>query len=216
LKFEAAIKWFRKRVPISDDEYATLEEAAKSRAFKVAGIAQLDIVQDVFDQILIALEDGTDFKAFKAALSDRLSAAWGTTGKVTGYKLELAYRNAVQGAYSAGRYAQLTNPDILKARPFWEFDGVADKRQSSICQSADGTILPADHPWWPSHMPQLHHACRSAVRSLTTKAAEKKGITSSPPTVKVSEGFGNVPEIDGWIPDLSGFDSKLLEIHKKK
>jgi hypothetical protein len=60
------------------------------------------------------------------------------------------------------------------------------------------------------------HNCRSGIRSLTTKAAEKKGITSSPPNVKASEGFGSIPEVDGWEPDLSGFDSKLLEIHKEK
>ena len=216
LKFEQAIKFFRSKTPITDDEFKTLEGLAKTRAFTVAGIAQLDLVQDVFDGITTALEDGTDFKTFKQTLASSLSTAWGTSEKIAGFKLERIYRTNLQTAYSAGRITQLTNPDVLKARPYWMFDAVLDKRTSNVCSSASGTILDASDSWWSTHTPPLHYFCRSGLRSLTTRAAAKKGITTNPPDVKAGEGFGETPALNAWEPNLEKYDSGLLETYKEK
>lgn len=215
LKFKEAEEWFRSRVPLTDDEYATLEGAARRRAFTVAGVAQLDLVAQVFDQIGFAIETGTDFKTFKQELTSSLQNAWGTDKKITGYKLERIYRTNIQTAYGAGRYAQLTNADVLKARPYWMFDAVMDKRTSGLCSSLNGTVLPVDDPWWNGKIPPLHHSCRSGLRSLTTKAATTKGITSSPSKLIANEGFGGKPTESEWEPDWATYPPALQDEYRK-
>ncbi|MFN3267288.1 MAG: hypothetical protein ACK41E_10685, partial [Deinococcales bacterium] len=57
-EFEAAVSWLRNRVVISDKEYAALTARAKRRAFSVAGVKQLDLIQDVLDAVDKAVAQG--------------------------------------------------------------------------------------------------------------------------------------------------------------
>jgi hypothetical protein len=47
-----------------------------------------------------------------------------------------------------------------------EFVGIEDGRQTEICRSRSGTVLPASHPFWKFNWPPLHFGCRSTPRSV--------------------------------------------------
>jgi hypothetical protein len=96
-------------------------------------------------------------------------------------------------AYNAGRYAQANDPDTRTLRPFWQFDAVTDARTTPGCRAANGTVRPADDPWWSHNLPPRHFNCRATFHPLTRRQAERMGITEKPPAIKADDGFGGPP-----------------------
>ncbi len=216
--FKEAVNAWRERVPMTEEEYETLEDAAKSKAFTVAGVAQADMVQHVFDLLDDAIEKGTTIDDFKEAAGPSLESEWG--GPIPG-RLELIFRNATQQANNGGRWKMMHNPHVLAARPYLQYDDVDDKgdRECDECHACHGVVLPADDPWWRSHHPQLHHGCRCQVRNLSREEAEHEGIDKKGPSVDVDDGFGTAPDDDvgqEWVPDTEEYDPEIREDVKSK
>lgn len=204
--------WFRGRVPMTKEKFAALSAEARRHAFTVAGAANLQMVTDVWKAIGRAVERGDTFDDFKKSVAASLSSAWG--GEKPS-RLDTIFRTNVQTAYSHGRWAQMTEPAVLKARPFWRFNAILDSRTTRICRPLEDTILPADDPWWTTHVPPLHFNCRSAIETLTEKqAARDGGPASKPPAVDAAEGFGVVDR--EWTPDLTKYPKELADVYRQK
>ncbi|MEY4531312.1 MAG: hypothetical protein RLZZ156_2033, partial [Deinococcota bacterium] len=207
--YQEALDWFRAKVPMPDAQYQALSAANRRKAFTVTGVAQLDLVHDVWKEIETALESGMTLEDFKRNVGARLAREW---GGANGFRVETIFRTNMQLAYGAGRYAQMTDPDVLETRPYWMYDSVLDERTSSLCRSLDGTVKRHDDPWWDKHIPPLHHRCRSAVRTMTENQATTRGITSNPPDLEPSEGFGERPDVSDWQPNPQKYPGKLWDI----
>ncbi|MCC7202041.1 MAG: minor capsid protein [Nitrospirae bacterium] len=85
-------------------------------------------------------------------------------------------------AYMAGRHKQMTDPDVLKARPYWMYDAVNDSRTRPEHRAWDNLVLPADDPWWNTHYPPNGWGCRCSVRALGEHDLRRlgKGVNSAP------------------------------------
>lgn len=208
-KSEEAIAWFRARVPMLESEWEALTEAAKRHAFKVAGATRIDMVADVMRAIESALENGDSLEDFKSAVGDMLTSQWGGSVDDPPWRLETIFRTNTQSAYAAGRHKQMSDPVVKKHRPYWMFDAVIDRGTTDICKELHGTIVAQDDPWWNGRFPPCHFNCRSSVRSLRKSQAEARGITTSPPTIKADEGFGQRPAIGEWEPDPDDYPQEL-------
>lgn len=217
LDFDEAIAFFRDLLDLTKDEEKDLLERAGKHGFTVAGVAQLDLVHEVWRALDKAIADGTTLEDFKAAVGDKLEAAWSGTVKAPGARIETIFRTNVQVAYSAGRYTQATDPDVSSDRPYWLYDAVLDSRTTPTCRACDGTVLPADDAWWKTHIPPLHHNCRSTFITLTREQAEARGITTKPPKHVADDGFGAPPTAPPWEPDKADYPDELWsEFEKKK
>src|SRR5690606_11875891 len=130
------------------------------------------------------------------------------------------FRTNIQKSYNHGRWQQLEEPELKRLRPYRLFDAIGDSRTTPICRECDGTLLPADHPFWDSHCPPLHHQCRSTVRSLRASAARRKGITTDPPRAQSQQGFGArpqpLPSLDDVEPDLAEYPQTLARLYEQK
>lgn len=211
--FEDAVEWFRQRLPITDELLATLSHSARIRAFRMAGVSELDVVTYVYLSITSALEQGTSFDKWKLGVKGVLGNTWGSG---TASRIETIWRTNSQTAYNRGRWLQLRHRAVRRHRPYRMFDAVLDTKTSDICRPLDGTILDQDHPFWDTHWPPLHHRCRSSVRSLTARQAQRRGITDTPAEVDVGEGFGEVADLDEWSPDPSAYPPELWAIYEGK
>jgi SPP1 gp7 family putative phage head morphogenesis protein len=208
-KFHEAVKAFRKRVPMSNADYDQLAADEKQRGFTVSAVAQANLVQDVFDAIDSAIDAGTSFEDFKADIGPKLADEWGGENAPA---VETIFRTNILGAYSAGRHEIYSSPAVKEARPVWRFDAIEDDRIDEDCEDADGTVLPADDPWWSTHVPPLHFNCRCSFTALTPEEADDEGITEEAPEGEPDEGFGSPPADDDWAPDLSRFSPALREV----
>ena len=209
-EFVEAVAWFRKRVPLRKESWNALVTEARERAFTVSGVAQLDLVYDVSAAIDDAVAKGTTLDDFKKTIGEKLEAAWGGTVAEPAWRLETIFRTNVQQAYAAGRYNQATDPFILEERPVWMFDAVLDSRTTQVCRECDGTVLPADDPWWKTHLAPLHFNCRSGFLTLTDEQAQSLGgVTKKPTNEKPLDGFGAPPGSAAWEPDPAKYPADL-------
>lgn len=209
-RFDEASEWFSRRVVITGDQAKGINADVKQRAFWVGGGLQLEQIQRVFDELRKAQDSGEPFEQWRKRVRDTLR---------DDAHAETVFRNAAQRAYNAGRWQQMNEPDVAQFRPYFMYDAVLDSRTTELCRSLDSTILPADHPFWKTHVPPLHHRCRSGIRNLRRREAERRGITELPPELEPEEGFGLAPEPDKdiWTPDPAKHDARLVrELERKK
>jgi SPP1 gp7 family putative phage head morphogenesis protein len=212
LRMEEAVTWFRDRVPIMREEWDSLDQQARDRAFTVSGVTSLDVVEHVWRAIDRAVADGTTFNDFKRETTQQLHREWGQA--ISG-RLETIFRNNVQSAYAAGRWEQMTDPDIRIVRPYWQFSAILDSRTTDICRPLDGMVRAESDPFWGVHYPPLHHQCRSGVISLTEdQAAAEGGISLPAANAPPQRGWGGVPDIAGWSPNASDYPAELWNAYQ--
>ena len=207
---EEAIAWFRARVPLTREEWDTLTAQVRRKAFTVSGVALLDVVAEVWQSLTKALEDGIPYREWADGIRDQLEAAW---GRRDGWRVETIFRTNVQMAYQSGRWAQLQDPEVQKTHPYFMYDAVLDSRTTEICRARNGTVLPADDPWWASNWPPLHFNCRSGVRPITEAEASRRGIRR-PTAIPPQNGFGSAPDSWEWSPEPEDYPLELLAAFK--
>jgi SPP1 gp7 family putative phage head morphogenesis protein len=205
-----AIAWFRARLLLSDTEFAQLSDEARRRAFAMAGLSQLELVQQVVNGLESALANGDTFEEFKASLPARLQNAWGGQ---SAYRLRLAFDTELQKAYGAGRWKSAD--EVRESRPFWGLAVVLDGRTSQICSNLRGVVRPADDPFWNTHIPPLHFRCRTALITLSREQAEARGITSNAPNQPPLEGFGAPPGRQAWSPNEADYHPELWSAYQR-
>jgi hypothetical protein len=190
--FLEAVEAFTARRVVTREEADTLEGYARERVWWISGVAQMDVVNDAHASLIKAMEEGVSFDDWKKDFGPKLEEAW---GHEDGHRLVTVYRNATHFAYAAGRERQMMDPDVLDLRPYHEFVAVEDLAECSICAACDGVTLPAGHPWWATHSPLMHHACRCQKVSRRAKTALTSGVTEVPPEVTAGDGFGLRPDV---------------------
>jgi hypothetical protein len=200
-RFREAIAAFKKRVPMPAAEFRALEEAEREFAFTVSGVAQADLVSQVYEGIERAIRDGTTLEDFKADVGEALEQSWGGSAPA---RIETIFRTNVQKAYSEGRTAVFTAPAVKEARPYWRFETIDDDRRDEDCADCDGVILPADDPWWKTHTPPLHPQLQVQPHSSLPRrgwggghrrprAGGRHGRGLRWPAVRAGRGLGSKP-----------------------
>ena len=147
---------------------------AKRRAFTIAGIARKDILATAHKELVRALEDGDDLRRFSARLNDRFKSAGWT--KLSPSRVEVVFRNNTMGAYAQGRHEQMTQPEVLAARPFWQILGVKDNVTRGTHGAAHGKVLRADDAFWTRAPLPWGHNCRCRKVSRSARDLERLGL----------------------------------------
>lgn len=190
-RFDEALAWFESRFPVTEELLTDLGGYAGARAWTVAGVAQLDIVLELFVTIAAAIETGQSLSDWKKAAKPLLKKAW---GDVSSHRLETIFRTNVQTAYNRGRYVQMKR--VSSTRPYWMFDAILDSRTTPTCTARDRVLLPQDHPWWSTNYPPLHHQCFPAGTLVSGPRGARRieGLRVGDP-VYTHRGQGRVTEL---------------------
>lgn len=209
-RFEEAVRAFRKRVPMAKKDWDKLTAKQRQYAFSLAEATRADLATVVWEAVDKAIRKGTTLDEFREDIAAKLENEWVAPSAAAA---ERVFRNAVLGSYNAGRHAVFSDPVVREARPYLRFDAVADSRSSEICEELDGTVLPADDPFWATHTPQLHHGCRSILTALSPEEADEEGISTRAPDVDPDDGFGLEPSDEGgdWEPRLRGYPAPIRD-----
>lgn len=200
-EFSQAVDALRGRTAVSDEDFDALDESEQARAFKVAGIADAEVAQDILDLLDDAVAEGTDFGEFLDGIDElegSMESAWGEAGA----EWETVFRTNLSSAYNKGRFDLFTDEQVAEDRPYWRFDAISDDRTDEDCEACNGTVLPSDDPWWAEHLPPLHYKCRCTFIALTAEEAADEGFEGEGPSVDVMDGFGGSPD-EGDDEDLS-------------
>ncbi len=88
----------------------------------------------------------------------------------------MIFNTNMRTAYAAGHYKQMTEPVVLKARPYWRYIGGLSVSPRPLHLSWNGLVLPADDPWWNEHYPPKEWGCKCKVVSHSKEEIERDGL----------------------------------------
>lgn len=224
LPFNEAIDFFRQKVNLPTEKWTDIWQGQHSRAFVVAGAARGDLLSDLRSAVDKAIAQGTTLNEFKRDFGKIIEkTGWQYKGGHD-WRTRVIYETNLRTANAAGRYKQMTDPDVLKSNPYWMYrhGGSAQPRADHL--SWDGLVLPADDPWWRTHYPPNGWGCSCYVDALSEDDLTRLGVkVSTPPndgtyewtnpstgeTIQVPNGIQpgwayNVGQTTGQVKDNKG------------
>lgn len=240
LPFNKAIEYFSGKIKLPTSGWTDIWQDQHSHAFVVAGAAQDALLEDFYNALRQAKEQGTGYPAFRDQFDQIASKhGWAYNGS-PGWRSKVIYDTNIRQAYNAGRYQQMW--EMRDLRPFWVYDHTSIEHPRLEHKAWDGMILPAEDSWWHTHYPQNGWGCKCRVYALSAREAQrqwekagKSGPDTAPPiefeekwvgkrgsnpslvqTPKgIDPGFGYNPG-KAWlephtVPPLTGYDAVLKE-----
>lgn len=175
LPFKEAIAFFRNKVNLPSGRWTDVWKASHDSAFMVAGAAKADLLNDLRGAVDEAISQGTTLETFRARFDETVEkTGWEYRGG-RGWRTRVIYETNLRTAYAAGRHAQLTDPDLLRVRPFWRYlhGGSRDPRPEHLAW--DGMVLRADDPWWNEHYPPNGWGCSCKVVAVSQADLKRLG-----------------------------------------
>jgi len=153
LPFEEAIAFFRAKLSIPTLRWTDLWQEMHARGFAVAGAYKADLLLDFRKAIDKAISDGATIEDFRKAFDTIVANhGWSYNG-ARAWRTRVIFETNIRTAYATGRYRQMTDPDVLKSRPFWEYRHGDSVHPRKLHLSWDRLVLAADDPWWQTHYP---------------------------------------------------------------
>lgn len=204
---EEAIRYFESKGYKLGFKWQDVWAEAHARAFTVAGVMKVDVLQDIRQELTKALKNGTTLQQFKNDLTPVLQKkGWlgrgdvvdGDTGEIHGRRLtprrlNTIFQTNMQSSYMAGRFAaQMAQVDT---HPYWEYVAVMDNRTRPAHAALNGSIYRYDDPFWRTFYPPNGYHCRCRVRARARNYVEQNGVP-------VLNSEGRLVEVD--IVDRSG------------
>ena len=157
-----------------------------SRAFAVAGVQRLDILQVFQDEIGAAVREGRSLADFRAGVRARLvqKGWWGNiaiTDPATGEdritrfddaRLQLIFDVNMRQSQAAGRWQRIERGARLF--PFVMYRTMRDERVRASHRAWDGLVLPVDHPFWRTHYPPNGWRCRCTAFAVNQRDIDRR------------------------------------------
>ncbi|WNJ89160.1 phage minor head protein [Bosea sp. 685] len=186
LPFDEAIDYLRQKVNATSETWTDLWQRANAKGFTVAGATTDALVDDFRREVERALQEGTTLDEFRKGF-DRIveKHGWQHTGR-PGWRSRVIYETNLSMAYSAGRYAQQTEPETLAAFPYWQYVHSGAKHPRKQHLAWNGMVLLATDPFWEWAYPPNGWGCGCRVRPISDRTLRIQGRGSldvAPPRI---------------------------------
>lgn len=231
--FEAQIEYLRQKLALPTEKWDDIKGRSNDRAFIVAGAAKADLLTDLHSAVVKSATDGAGLQAFRKDFKGIVAKhGWtGWTGEGTkegeAWRTRIIYQTNMANSYAAGRYVQMSDPDVLKLHPYWRYihsDGVLNPRENHLAWH--GLTLLASHPFWQTHFAPNGFGCQCRITSVTRKEGEasaRAGLGDPPAgwdkidpaageQVGIGKGFGYAPGASARRPMQEFIDDKLIKL----
>ena len=186
-----AIAALRAKTPLSDVEFAALEEKYKGEAFTVAGMEEQELLGVVQDSLSKAMTEGLTERSWEKQVAPMLDAAGFTP--VNSYHLATVFYTNLYSAFSAGRYEMAFHPFVKEMLPWFEYRKSLEV-ECDICDPLDGFTAPKDDGIWDSIYPPNHMNCACGVFSVEAQdEQDSEDDLKAEGWDGVAEGFDHPP-----------------------
>lgn len=173
LPFDEAIRAFAERFMVEPEVFYSDLDGIRQRAWTATHLASGTVRRKAYEALLRALSGpgefgGTDLDGFAAAvLSEEISL--GIEPSSPGY-LRTVFDTNVSANYGAGRFRQITEPDVVEARPWVEYRATMDSHTRQAHAELHRAVWPASSTEWHVIAPPNDFNCRCTL--LTRDADE--------------------------------------------
>jgi len=191
LEPKAAIDYFKAKGHRISWNWQDTWQEAQARAFTVAKVTRLDVLNDIRSGVLESLEKGKTERWFEKELQPVLEAKgwWGKRFVVDGdgaaqavqlgspQRLRTIFRTNLQTAYMAGRWQDMVRN--AQGRPYWMYVAVMDSKTRPSHAAMHGKVYRWDDPIWLTHYPPCGFNCRCRIRALSERQLRRLKLTVS-------------------------------------
>lgn len=234
LPFDEAIEYFgNKGVDLPSVSLKEVWLQARGRAFTVAHVTAIDIVEDIRGAVREAIAGGQSLGEFRRGLKTilekkgwfakkggdaKLALPDGTIKKrLTAWRIETIYRANLQTAYAVGRYRQQIES---YTRPYWQYMAILDAGTRSTHAAQNGKVYRRDHSFWDQWYPPNGYNCRCYVKTLSDRQVAQRDLSveTRGSALEPDEGWRYNPgkeDLEGWHPDLTKYDPEARAILEK-
>jgi len=146
----------------------------KINSFAVAHVEFKAILDKIKKELIIQAETGAVYSAFM----DNINEFFEKSGysPLNPFHLETVYLQNNINCYQAGKFAELSSPEMVEAFPFWRYVTMDDGLVRPNHAAMNGFIAPANDPIWQKWYPPNGFRCRCDVEVITAHEAETQGI----------------------------------------
>ncbi|HAT50757.1 MAG: DUF935 family protein [Nitrospirae bacterium] len=177
LPFNEAIDFFRDKVNLPTEKWDDLKGEMHAKAFVSAGAMRDDLLADLHTAVDAAMTEGITLQDFRKRF-DQAVAEYGWDYKGTrNWRSRLIFETNIRTAYAAGRYKQMTDPELLKRRPYWQYKHSGSSHPRPAHKARDGMILLASDSWWQANYPPNGFGCKCRVITLAERDLKRMGRT---------------------------------------
>lgn len=201
---DKAIEYFQSKGYAVGFKWQDVWAEAHTKAFTVAGVMKLDVLQDIRGALDKALREGGTLAEFQKELRPLLERkGWlgkgyrvnADTGEIEGKRLaprrlRTIFETNMQSAYMAGRFA--TQLENAAERPFLQYVAVMDHRTRPAHRVLHGRVLRYDDPFWRTFYPPNGYRCRCRVRARSQADVDSQSLP-------VASSEGRLSEVDQVI-----------------
>ncbi len=155
-----------------------------AKGFMVAGAVRVDVLTSLHEAVGKAIEKGTTLAEFQKDFDTIVKKTGWTYNGERGWRTRIIYDTNLMQAYNAGKYKQQMDPAVLKLMPYRQYKHNDSQHPRPQHQAWDGLVLPADDPWWDTHMPQNGWNCHCNTFMLSgddLREMGKEGPDQAPP-----------------------------------
>lgn len=205
-------EFLRDKVSLPSKSWTDLMHRGHDRGFVVAGADSVALVEDLRGALDKAMNGGGGLEGFRKSFDEIvLQNGWQYNGG-RNWRTRVIYETNLRTAHQAGRLKQMRDPDVIRARPFWQYVH-AETREPKMPREEhlawDGMVLRHDDPIWARIFPPNGWKCSCGVITLSAAGLKRLGkdAPDTPPKLKMQRVKDpttgetiNVPEgIDfGW------------------
>lgn len=172
--FKEALEYLKRKKPMPKEQYDRLEEEARARAFTVSGFTKAEILEQFLQELEKAVEEGET----KASFQERMNGFLESAGYhvVNPWRMDVIFRTNLQTAYNAGHYKAMTDPEVRKRRPYWQYQTAGDGNVRPSHAAMEGRVYRCDDPIWDVWYPPNGFRCRCIVVSMTEEQVRQRGL----------------------------------------
>lgn len=188
--FKEAIEFLQAKVNLPTRRWDDLRHGAHVRGFSVAGVTRDDMLSDFRVAIEKARSEGTGFNEFRKDF-DKIVERYGwqyfshgkTEDERAAWRSKIIFTTNMRTSYMAGRWKQLTDPDVMRYRPYLQYVHSGALHPRKLHLSWDGRVLRTDDPAWRYMFPPNGWGCGCDVEALSERdlrALGKSGPDEAP------------------------------------
>lgn len=192
-RFEEQIQFFLAKSNVPTQQWTDVWKAGHDTSFMVAGAYKAELLADLRSAVEKTIANGGTLADFRKDFDGIVARhGWNYNGG-RGWRTRVIFETNLRTSYQAGRYAQLTDPEFLKGKPFWRYkhsEVVRNARPEHV--SWDGLVIAAADPWWQAHYPPNGWGCKCTVYAESAASAKRRGytVTPAPPVETVQKLVG--------------------------
>lgn len=213
LPFDEQIEFFRQKVRLPTQGYQDLTAQNHDKAFVVAGAMKADLLNDLHKAVLSAIENGDSLGQFSKNF-DSIAKKYGwTAGEGNAWRAKIVYQTNLRVSHSAGRYHQMTDSDVLKARPYWQYRHITADNPRLNHKRLNNLVLRADDAWWTVNYPPNGWGCKCYARTLSQADMDRMGLTVSqtPDILGYADDSFAHAHGSSWYPNLDKYPYQIAK-----